>query len=208
MPFKVWQTKKDGFRYKIYPDYDAYVASQKGKLGRQRYGKWIKSHNAKIRIALRERMDIEWVKHGDSVLCLAARLGGEVMAFIDCGCFAVGIDLNPGNDNKFVLHGDFHKLQFANNSIDIVYTNSLDHSFDVESVTSEVKRVLKPSGLMILELLHGLDEGSNAGGYESFFWYEISDVIDFFVKSGFELVHSYEFQYPKQLTGRILRKVS
>ena len=48
-----------------------------------------------------------------TVLCLAARIGTEVKAFLDLGCFAIGIDLNPGTDNRYVVHGDFHDLQFA-----------------------------------------------------------------------------------------------
>ena len=42
---------------------------------------------------------------GRSVLCLAARQGSEVRAFIDSGAFAVGIDLNPGPRNRFVVVG-------------------------------------------------------------------------------------------------------
>ena len=37
----------------------------------------------------------------------------EVRAFLDHGAFAVGIDLNPGRDNRYVMVGDFHQLQFA-----------------------------------------------------------------------------------------------
>ena len=46
------------------------------------------------------------------MLCLGARLGTEVRALHNLGYFAIGIDLNPGVDNPYVLMGDFHKLVF------------------------------------------------------------------------------------------------
>ena len=68
-------------------------------------------YEPRYRAWLRERLRVpEIVRPGTSVLCLGARLGAEVQAFIDLGCFAVGLDLNPGEDNRFVVHGDFHKL--------------------------------------------------------------------------------------------------
>jgi hypothetical protein len=48
--------------------------------------------------------------------------------------FSVGIDLNPGPRNGYVLHGDFHNIIFADASIDAVYTNALDHSFDLQEL--------------------------------------------------------------------------
>ena len=54
--------------------------------------------------------------------------------FIDHGAFAVGIDLNPGRDNRWVVIGDFHALQYADASVDVVYTNSFDHVFELERV--------------------------------------------------------------------------
>ena len=70
------------------------------------------------------------MKKAASVLCLGARQGTEVKAFLDLGCFAVRIDLEPGAENQFVVQGDFHDLKFPTESVDIVFTNSLDHAFD------------------------------------------------------------------------------
>ena len=85
------------------------------------------------------------------VLCLAARLGGEVPAFKRLGALAIGIDLNPGPNNKDVLTGDFHNVQFPNNSFDFCFTNSVDHVYNLESFCNEIKRLLKDDGILIIE---------------------------------------------------------
>jgi len=77
------------------------------------------------------------------MLCLAARIGTEVKSFLDLGAFAVGIDINPGKKNKYVLFGDFQDIQFAPKCADIIFTNSIDHVYDIEKFLSEIKRVLK-----------------------------------------------------------------
>ena len=62
------------------------------------------------------------------------------------GAFVVGVDLNPGPNNPYVLVGDFHHLQFATRSVDVVYTNVIGHVWDLIALGAEVCRVLKPSG--------------------------------------------------------------
>src|SRR5581483_2782763 len=109
-----------------------------------------------------------------------ARLGTEVKAFLDLGCFAVGVDLNPGSGNRYVLHGDFHDLPFPQESVDLVFTNSLDHAFSVDRMIAEMRRVLKPGGLLVLELSCGSSGGKSAGHYESFWWDCVDDVVALF----------------------------
>ena len=55
-------------------------------------------------------------------------------ALHDLGYFAIGIDLNPGDANPYVLPGDFHRIVFPDASLDAVYTNALDHVFSLEQV--------------------------------------------------------------------------
>ena len=87
-----------------------------------------------------------------AVLCIGARLGGEVRAFKNIGALAVGIDLNPGSDNEFVLHGSATALQFASGVFDVVYTNILDHVDDLTTFYTESKRVMKPSALFMIDI--------------------------------------------------------
>jgi ubiquinone/menaquinone biosynthesis C-methylase UbiE len=86
------------------------------------------------------------------------------------GFFAVGIDLNPGGSNTQVLTGDFHNLAFGDGTVDVVYTNVLDHAFDLQKVMSEVKRVLSPAGVAFIEIIRGTDEDYMPQEYESIAW--------------------------------------
>jgi len=94
----------------------------------------------------------ELVLRGKSMLCVGARGGGEIRAFGSLGAFAVGIDLFPTNA-EYVLKGDAHNLrQFGNGTVDVVYTNILDHIPRLAQFISEVWRVLKPHGLLISDV--------------------------------------------------------
>lgn len=105
-----------------------------------------------------------------NVLCLGARLGTEVRALHALGYFAVGIDLNPGERNSYVLPGDFHHLVFPSGSADAIYTNCLDHVFDLEKFIREIRRVLRPGGLFVADILAGFEEGFTPGAYEATHW--------------------------------------
>jgi SAM-dependent methyltransferase len=177
-----WNAEGDRFQKRGYDSYEAYLEHQKAKLETHDFGRY----DEEFRTTLRERLSalgIEWP--GRSVLCLAARIGTEVKAFLDLGAFAVGIDLNPGADNRYVVHGDFHDLQFAPGSVDVVYTNSLDHAFDIDRIAREVLKVLKPDGVFLVEAVQGRDQGTNPGFFESFFWKNIDELIGQIEAAGF-----------------------
>jgi SAM-dependent methyltransferase len=177
-----WNPEGDALQKRSYGSYEAYLEHQKAKLETHDFGQY----DAEFRDALRERLaalDAGW--QGKSVLCLAARIGTEVKAFLDLGAFAIGIDLNPGEENRYVLHGDFHDLQFAPGSVDVVYTNSLDHAFDIDRIAKEVLKVLKPDGLLVVEAVQGREQGVNPGFFESFFWKNIDELVRVFERAGF-----------------------
>lgn len=193
---KKFNWRGDGcFKYKAYDSYDEYMMHQKEKLNLMG-DKFLKQGKDFGRILEARLRRSGRVMRSKSVLCLGARLGYEVESFINLGCFAVGVDLNPGKDNKYVVSGDFHKLVWGDNSVDIIFTNSLDHSFNLEDVVIEIKRVLKKGGLMILEVCDGTDEGYEFDIYESVMWKKLSDVVDIFVKHGFKVVLETRFKMP------------
>src|SRR5690606_32891810 len=105
--------------------------------------------------------------------------------FIDRGAFAVGIDLNPGRENRWVVVGDFHALQFADASVDVVYTNSLDHAFDLSPVLAEVRRVLKDDGDFVVEMGLGVEEGGQPGFYEALSWRRADELVARILEGGF-----------------------
>lgn len=120
-------------------------------------------------------------------LCLGARRGTEVKVFNDLDVFAIGIDLNPGGDNKYVVTGDASNIQYPDNFVDMVYTNSLDHFFEIDKVLAEIKRVLRPNGLFIL--LAASPEKVKDDKYGAIYWDDIKDVLLYFDSNyGFEVM--------------------
>ena len=119
-----------------------------------------------------------------TALCLGARIGTEVEALHKQGLFAVGIDLNPGDNNQYVMVGDFHNLVFPDRSVDMVYTNALDHAFDLKRIVAEVTRVLKDDGIFLLDFLGGFEEDFTPGKYESFHWSDSETLLKMITESG------------------------
>ncbi|HXF94297.1 MAG TPA: class I SAM-dependent methyltransferase [Nitrospiraceae bacterium] len=194
-PAPEWRRDRAGLQRRGYANYQQYVEHQAAKLGHID----LREYEIRYHRTLIERLrNSTVVRPGASVLCLAARLGTECRAFLDLGCFAVGVDLNPGSANRYVVHGDFHDLQFPDNCVDIAFTNSLDHAYDIASVVREVRRVLKKDGWFIAEVVRGWkDEGGRGPGeYESLWWESNEDVFGLIVREGFSLFSRKEFEYP------------
>lgn len=156
-----WVPGPAGWDSRSYQSYDDYVVHQRSKLMIVDLSGYDRDFHAALVARLGKH---EW--SGQRVLCLAARIGTEVRAFIDAGALAVGVDLNPGPGNKYVVVGDFHGLQYAPGSFDVVFTNSLDHSLELSRLLSEVRRVLVVKGRFIVEATEGgerFDEWAVAG---------------------------------------------
>lgn len=188
----------DGDR-KTYDSYERYVAHQRSKLAIVD----VEAYDDQLRRDLQERLADQGPWAGAAVLCLAARRGGEVRAFRDLGAFAVGIDLEPGPENRYVLTGDLHALDFAEGSVDAAYCNSLDHALDLDRAIAELRRVLRPGGRVLLDVLAGTDERpsdeadvAGFGRWEVRRWARADDVADAFVDGGFELVDARPIERP------------
>ncbi len=181
-------------KYKSYKEYLEHQASKLDILLKKRKSKWNKCvrsecFDQRVRkfINIFEKY-ILYMKEG-KVLCLGARNGAEVKALRKLGFKdAIGIDLNPGKSNRYVIKGDFHDMPFEDNSFDNVFTNSLDHIFDIDKLSKEIHRVLIPSGILILEIAHFLDfeeknrlsELSDSKLYESFCCDNFKDIKNAF----------------------------
>jgi SAM-dependent methyltransferase len=112
-------------------------------------------------------------------LCLGARTGAEVNAFRKLNFFSIGIDINYPKNSPYVVFGDFHNLQFPNESFDIVYSNCIDHTYDLNKFVNEAKRVCKKDGLIIFDLQKGKqdDERYNFGNFEALGWTNTDIII-------------------------------
>jgi len=203
-----WLPNTAGFRRRDYNNYGEYRRHQAEKLEHLNGTPWITSYEETFAPVLRDRLlDDSEVTRGKSVLCLGARLGGEVRTFVSLGCFAIGIDLNPGPNNEYVVHGDFHSLNFADDSIDITFTNTLDHVFDLDRVIREILRVTKVSGHVIVEAMNGSREGkSDVDPYDCFHWERIDNIIDRFTEVGFRIQRRQSFDVPWNGEHLLMRK--
>lgn len=193
------QQENRKFKTREYQSYEDYVRHQSSKLDRMLLmgkNEWLERYDQRYCEVLKERLNPHIQTKGLSVLCLAARIGTEVRAFIDLDCFAIGLDLNPGKENKYVVCGDFHDIQYADESVDIVFTNSFDHALKPEQIISEARRVLKLNGHFFLEVALGLKEAGDVGDYESFCWDTIDDLILLFEKQSFKFIHSETIKKP------------
>ena len=186
-------SRAGGLEARPFDSYEDYLELQKSKL------EYLDLSNQEVRHrrVLKERLGaLDCIDGNQRVLCLAARLGGEVWAFRDLGCFAVGIDLNPGQGNSCVHYADFHDLPYSENCVDIVFTNSLDHAFDLGRVMKEVKRVLKADGRFILEADPGGGDAA-ADLWQSIRWERTEDLARLICEQGLKVEASSRFDYPR-----------
>ena len=198
-----WAKAGDGTSGRQYDGYGQYIAHQTSILGLID----LTDYDKAFRPALKERIERNGLAHcRDAVLCLAARIGTEVKAFRDIGCFAVGTDINNRPGDPCVLYGDFQKIEFPDGSADVVYTNSMDHVYDVQRVLSEIARVLRPSGTFVLEIAHGGKHGIEPGPYEAFWWESIDDLAAIVERHGFAPVLSEPFEIPYPGEMRVFRR--
>jgi ubiquinone/menaquinone biosynthesis C-methylase UbiE len=83
-------------------------------------------------------------------LCLGARTGQEVVALQQLKMDPIGIDIVP--NEPYVIYGDIHDLKYENETFDFSYTNVFDHSIYPSKFISEIERVLKISGHVLIQL--------------------------------------------------------
>jgi SAM-dependent methyltransferase len=190
-----WQPEpgQPEFKRREYSSYEEYVRHQQSKL------KFLDlaDYDVTYRRQLKERLQtLALPRPAATVLCLGARQGTEVKAFLDLGCFAVGLDLNPGPENQFVIRGDFHNIQFPANSVDVIFTNSFDHAFDPARLVGEITRLLKPDGLLIIEAIRGEAQDTAPDHYASFWWRTIDDLVALLGKYGFQPARRIPFREP------------
>ena len=172
----LWSREED-FAQRKYASYDDYVKHQSSKLDRiidRLQGR----EDDDLAMFVERFQGCSALGEAKTVLCLGARLGTEVKALHELGHFAVGIDLNPGPENQHVLKGDFHKIVFPDASVDAIYCNALDHVYDLERVLGEVRRLLRPGGIFVADIMGGYEEGLYPGQYESIHWHKAQDFAE------------------------------
>ncbi len=174
-----WKIERsEGVHYRDYSSYEEYLTHQV-----QKYSDILKLYGGFNNQAVRDFRDNFYRRfrhlsdylHGSAmILCLGARQGTEVEVLRDLGYKqAIGLDLNPGPDNPYVRHGDFMALEYPNESVDMVYTNCVDHAFDLDKFFKEHLRVLKPGGYAMYDVA---ELAAGGGAFEAVEW-ESEEVI-------------------------------
>jgi SAM-dependent methyltransferase len=184
--------KTDSLRIKLYGDYDEYVKHQASKL--ENGISWLENYK-KYYFPLLTTI-IEYLQHNKhlstdgSVLCLGARCGTEVLAFRQSGYQAIGVDLNPGENNPLVVKGDFHYIDLQFEPQDIIYTNALDHILKPELFFPAIHRALKTGGKLFV--LYASAEAVAKDRFASFGWEKFADVIELISTYKLKLVNRTE----------------
>lgn len=187
-------------RYRKYDSYEEYIKHQSKKIDNllKKKNKWSQKVRPECfskqvrRFIPRIENFIEYMKKG-KIICLGARTGIEVVAFRKMGFEdTIGIDLNPGKNNKYVIKGDFHSTNFNDNKFDNVYCNCIDHILDIDKFVKEIHRILINKGRVMLEISHVLDfkeerrikliKVSSKKKYESFACDDFKDIEKRFKK--------------------------
>ena len=147
----------DIIRKREYKDYDEYTAHQISKTADpERRARLLEKENfdKKVRYFKSKFGRLSEKSSFNQTVCLGARMGEEIEAFLQLGVDCYGVDLIPHPPH--VREGDFQDLHFIEDgTIDTFYTNSLDHSSDPGKVFSEVSRCLKEGGTFILDYFAG-----------------------------------------------------
>ena len=175
--------------------YDDYKHYQRHQISKMKSGfSPGKEYQERYRSSLSQRIKLYKNEHrlsaGKSVLCLGARDGTEVKAFIDQGFFAVGLDLLPKSPT-LVLQADFQKIPYPDSSLDVVFTNCLDHAYDIDKMLKEIKRVLKPGGFFIADF--GQASATKKDKWACCRWDTFTDIKTYIRNAGFSVDASQEF---------------
>ncbi len=171
-----WQSGDGKFLYRDYGDYEEYLVHQ-----RQKFDEILKIAggfsnkevmHSRLRFFRRFHHLPEFLPKDALIVCAGARQGTEVEVLRDLGFHnAYGIDINPGPDNPLVRVGDFLHMDEAAGSVDLLYTNCVDHAFNLEDLFAEHARVVKPRGYALYDI--GWSAHSNqsgAGPFEAVAW--------------------------------------
>jgi len=164
-----------------YSSYDEYLVHQRQKLDEILLS-GAGFPNARVsdyrsRFYRRFRHLVQRVPADAIIVCLGARQGTEVEVLRELGFRnAYGIDLNPGPENPLVRAGDFQRLDMPDRSVDLVYSNSLDHAFDLDTFFAQHRRVLKPDGFALYDLAASYEQGEKAP-FEATLWTRQEHVV-------------------------------
>jgi hypothetical protein len=157
-------------KYRNYASYEEYLEHQKAKFDEiiRIHGGFDAKTTIKYRLNFYDRFRKlpQYLPRDAKILCAGARQGTEVQVLRELGfSHAQGIDLNPGPNNPYVKEGDFLRLAEPDSSLDLIYSNAVDHAFNLDDLFREHARAIKPSGFAYYDIAM-----QNGGVFEAVHW--------------------------------------
>jgi SAM-dependent methyltransferase len=130
------------------PEYRRYLDVQL----RRTLGKQANDPGIGLRVLIEETIDRGWPERDARVLCIGCRNGVELDEFRARGFDdVVGIDLFSQRPDILVM--DMHRMTFADGSFDVVFaSHALEHSYDLDTVAGEIRRVGRDGGVVAVEV--------------------------------------------------------
>ncbi len=196
------QSDRAGVRARQYADYDHYLSHQANKYAvvLEKCGGFDRRTLVVYRIKfwLRFRRVARLLAKDSLIVCAGARDGTEVEVWRDLGFRnAIGYDLNPGSDNPLVKQGDFNRLPLGDGTVDAIYSNCIDHAFELHAMFAEAKRVLKPGGLFVYDVSIG-----SGGTFEALEWKRPEIALIALLEFADELIEVRRWRAWMQVTAR------
>lgn len=179
-----WKEKQNaqGFKYRNYSSYEEYKEHQGSKFDEilRLYGGFSRRVLLRYRFQFFDRFKNlpKILPLSAKMLCCGARQGTEVEVLREIGFVnAFGIDLNPGPANPYVTEGDFLALKAKDGELDFIYSNAVDHAFDLDQMFREHARAVRPGGYVMYDI--AIQEG---GAFEAVHWETDEDVFRLLLK--------------------------
>lgn len=168
-------------------DYEEYLAIQQSRFNR----KW--GTRADARSALQRRFDELFGEIGDTlqscrkIACMGIRNGAEYSEFSarlpQATVYGVDLGQRVGEVGPHCYQYDFHHLPDDwSDKFDLVFSNSLDHSFEPAIALKEWTRVVKPGGYLLIDFT------TQAPNWADRFGFEEADVPKLFEPSQYDLI--------------------
>jgi 2-polyprenyl-3-methyl-5-hydroxy-6-metoxy-1,4-benzoquinol methylase len=124
------------------------------------YSRWINKRQAKQFLSMANLP----LNMATRIVDLGCAKGDLVLGFTDCGCDACGIDISEQmvqaaqTKGINVVRGRFEDIEIPANSIDLITSIEVyEHMSDLEAVLAKVKQVLKPDGVLIIQVPNDID---------------------------------------------------
>jgi hypothetical protein len=148
---------------RYYSSYQDYLTHQAEKTNNPELPKRHQLNWDRTVIAFRKTFEIlkPILPHDAVGLCLGARCGEEVAALRSLGYQnTYGIDIVP--HPPLVRQGDMNRVECRDHSYDFLFSNAIDHAYDIETFLGEVNRIARPTATVLFHVAL-----NHFGNYES-----------------------------------------